>query len=106
MDSTTSMDIRIAKKKRNEKIELILNHQVMGEVYIAPPARQWKRLVLKQYNKVEAGEMTLKELCLYLQKNGVVFLQSLSLVQYPVTELLYFIAKVSKRDLTLNGECK
>lgn len=89
----------LTEKKRTELIEKILNHQVQGEVYILTPGRIWKSLVLKEFNKVYSGELSVEELLNNLEKIGVKYNQKHSLVRYPVEDCLRYIGKLSKKPL-------
>ncbi|WP_078557137.1 hypothetical protein [Bacillus alkalicellulosilyticus] len=75
---------QIEEKKKIDKIESILNHQVEGEAFILTPSREWKQIVLKHFNQVHRGELGIKELLTILKEKGVRFSQKDSLVEYPV----------------------
>ncbi|RHW36060.1 hypothetical protein D1B31_18450 [Neobacillus notoginsengisoli] len=94
----------MSKESKRQKItEAIFNRQYQGEVYILTPGRVWKSLVIKHFNKVKRGELSLDELVLLLEtKGGVKFAQKHSLVRYPIKECLYFIAKMTKQDIEVN----
>lgn len=88
--------------KKQELINSILNHPVQGEVYILTPGRIWKALVLKYFNKVKRGEVSINELITILEeKGGVKYGQKHSLVRYPIEECLKYISKLSKQDLDI-----
>ncbi|RID82604.1 hypothetical protein [Mesobacillus zeae] len=92
----------IEQEKRMKMIEKILNHQVQGEVYILTPGRVWKSLVLKYFNKLKSGEMTIDELVILMEdKGGVKYGQSYKLVRYPVEELIRYIAKIAKQTVEI-----
>ncbi|WP_026801515.1 hypothetical protein [Pontibacillus halophilus] len=46
----------LEEKRKKEKIEMVLNHQVDGESFIAPPSREWKRLILYRFNDFLSGK--------------------------------------------------
>lgn len=95
----------IDKEKRRKQVEKILNHQVKGEVYIITPGRLWKAIVLKYFNKVQRGELSVKELVKLLEtKYGVKYAQKHNLVRYPIEDCLKYIAKVSKKPIVFTEE--
>ncbi|PMC36415.1 hypothetical protein CJ195_15925 [Bacillus sp. UMB0899] len=55
-------------KKKAEKRELILNHQVDGEAYILSSSYKWKNIVLINFNKIKRKEMTLEECLKFIAK--------------------------------------
>lgn len=59
-------DLKMDEKKRREMTESIINRQYQGEVYILTPGKIWKTLVLKHFNKVKRGDMSLDELISFL----------------------------------------
>ncbi|QCJ45583.1 hypothetical protein FAY30_27010 (plasmid) [Bacillus sp. S3] len=82
--------------------ETILNRQFQGEVYIMTSGIIWKSLVLKNFNKIKRGELSLDELVLQLElKGGVKYAQKHSIVGYPIQECLHFIAKVTKQTIEI-----
>lgn len=89
----------ITVKKKNEKIEMILNHSVTGEAYILTSPRDWKRKVLNNFNRIYRKEMSIPQLVDLLEKEGVRYLQAKTLVIYPIKECLEYIAKVSNKSL-------
>ncbi|MCM3441428.1 hypothetical protein AB3Z07_28330 (plasmid) [Metabacillus halosaccharovorans] len=89
-------------KKKAEKRELILNHQVDGEAYILSSTYKWKNIVLINFKKIKREEMTLEQIIKKLREEGIEFSQSDKLVKYPVIECLKFIAKISKVDLDVD----
>ncbi|MFC0273616.1 hypothetical protein ACFFIX_19680 [Metabacillus herbersteinensis] len=97
----TSLEDDLIEKRRNEKIESVLNHQVQGESFIQSPSREWKKIVLNHFNKIYRNELSLAELLTVLKTRGIIFSQKESLVQYPIKECLEYIAKVSKIEIKL-----
>lgn len=96
------MNNRTAKDTRREMIEKIITHSVSGEVYILTPGRVWKSLVLKYFNKVKGGELSVDELIIQLEnKCGVKYGQKHHLVKYPVTECLIYISKITKQSIEI-----
>ena len=92
------------KDKKQKLINRIINHQVQGEAYIITTGHIWKSMVLKQFNKVQRGEMSVLDLVNWLEiKGGVKFAQKHQLVRYPVEECLKYIAKISKKNLNLES---
>ncbi|MGN7299553.1 hypothetical protein [Ferdinandcohnia sp. SAFN-114] len=98
----TSFENELLSKKRNEKIELIINHQVEGEAFIISSSHHWKRIVLQNFNRIYRNEIGINELLKVMQEHGVVFAQKDSLVRYPVLECLNFIAKQSNEKLEIS----
>lgn len=94
------LDKKISKE-RNKKTELILSYQVTGEAYISTDSREWKRIVLNHFNRIQRCDITLNQLLNIMKNKGVVFSQHDSLVKYPVKECLEFIAKVSDSTLDI-----
>ncbi len=99
-----SVEERIRKKQRAEKIEKVLNHKVEGESFIDGPSKEWKRIVLKHFNKIYDNQMTVSQLCSLLNDKGIRFNQSQDLVKFPIREYLLYISKVSHKKLSLEGE--
>lgn len=90
------------KDKKQELIEKILSHPVQGEVYIITQGRIWKSVVLRHFNKVHKGELTVDDLVQQLESRyGVKYAQKHSLVRYPVAECLRYISKISNTPLEL-----
>lgn len=88
--------------KKQEKIEKILNHPVQGEAYILTQGRIWKAIVLRYFNKINKGELTIDELVQQLESRyGVKYAQKHSLVRFPVEECLRYISKISNTPLNL-----
>ncbi|MCU1808265.1 hypothetical protein NVV31_23115 [Cytobacillus firmus] len=91
------------EKKRDEDqrkklVDKVLSHQYQGEVYILTPGRIWKSLVLKYYQKVDKGEISIEQLVLLLEeKGGVKYGQSYKLVRYPIEECWNYIDKLAKK---------
>jgi hypothetical protein len=60
----------------------------------------WNALVLRYFNKVKRGELSIVELVTLLEtKGGVKYQQKHSLVRYPIEELIHYIAKLSNQNL-------
>lgn len=92
----------IKEKRRKEKIKQILNHRVNGEGFILTSGRIWKAIVLRHFNKVYRGELTVDDLVDILEiRYGVKYAQKRTLVKYPIEETLKYIAKVSNVQLRL-----
>lgn len=87
------------KKKRQELLRRILNHQVVGELYISTSPSVWKSITLKYFNKIHRKEMDIEKLMDVLEKQGIVFNQKRELVFYPIREYLLYIAKITKKDI-------
>lgn len=99
---TLQLTSTIREKRRKEKVNCILNHRVDGESFIATSGRIWKAIVLRHFNQVYRGELTVDELVDILEKRyGVKYVQKRSLVKYPIQETLKYIAKISKIELKL-----
>ncbi|MFS1519507.1 hypothetical protein V1503_24070 [Bacillus sp. SCS-151] len=98
----TTLEERSKQKKKEEQMEIILNHYVDGEVYISTPSKVWKQIVLNHFNKVYRNELTVDELLTLLQREGVQFNQSLKLVRYPVVECLRFISACCNKDIDIS----
>lgn len=92
----------IAKKKKQEVLHNILNHQVEGEMYISTSPSVWKNLTLKYFNKIYREEMNIVQLLDILEKQGVIFNQKRALVVYPIKEHLYYIAKVTNKKIDID----
>lgn len=96
------MNTKAASNSRREMIEKIINHSVSGEVYILTPGRVWKSLVLKHFNKIKRGELSVDELLVFLEsKCGVKYGQKHHLVKYPISEFLLYISKTTKQTIEL-----
>lgn len=91
----------VEKKKRQETLQKILNHQVVGEIYISTSPSVWKSLTLKYFNKIYRKEMDIIELMDTLEKQGIIFNQKRTLVIYPIREYLYYIAKETKKEIKI-----
>lgn len=85
-------------RRKREKKELILNHQVNGEAFISSPSRLWKNIVLSHFNRINRGDLSLNQLLLIMKDKGITFTQQDALVKYPVMECLQYIAKISNTD--------
>ncbi|MDC3424233.1 hypothetical protein NC797_06890 [Aquibacillus sp. 3ASR75-11] len=93
---------QLEARKKNEKIEMVLNHSVEGEAFILSPGWEWKKIVLNYFNRVQQKDLTVEKLLQILKSKGVVFGQKDTLVQYPVIKCLEYIAKISNQEIELN----
>lgn len=95
-------EFKVDEKKRKEMTDCIINKQFHGEVFIITRGIIWKTLVLRYFNQVKRGELSIDELVIILEKNrGVKYAQKHSLVRYPILECLHFIAKVTKQTIDI-----
>lgn len=95
-----SLEKLYVDKKKKDLIEKILNHRVQGEGYITTSGRVWKALVLKHFNKIHCGELTLDALVFLLElKEGVIYSENRNLVKYPIQECLIYISKICNRPI-------
>lgn len=98
----STKELNLDEKKRREMTESILKRHFQGEVYILTPGKIWKTLVLRYFNKVKRGELSVEQLVILLEsKGGVRYAQKHSLVRYPIEECLSFIAKITKQTLEI-----
>ncbi|KMQ13410.1 hypothetical protein BTJ48_04468 [Bacillus mycoides] len=72
-----------------------------GEAYFHSPSYKWKSIVLQHFNKIQSKEMSIEQLVSLLEKEGIQFAQSKSLIRYPVIDCLKYIAKISGANLEL-----
>ncbi|MGE6755999.1 hypothetical protein ACQKFO_21595 [Rossellomorea sp. NPDC071047] len=92
---------RLEIKKRQAKVQAIINHTVEGEGYINATSKEWKNIVLKKFNHIQRKEWTIEKLVDHIEAEGITFNQSKSLIVYPVRECLLYISKVAKKPLEL-----
>ena len=98
------MNKKLDKEKRAQMIQQVIDHQVVGEAYINTPANVWKLLVLKNFKKVQSGELSVEALVKLLESQGVNFEQKPTLVYYPVEDCLKYISKLSKQTIEFNKQ--
>ncbi|MEQ3505446.1 hypothetical protein ABMY47_21685 [Pseudoalteromonas sp. BZP1] len=94
----------IELRRKREKKELVLNHQVNGEAFISSPSPLWKNIVLSNFNRIHRGDITISQLLIIMKDKDISFTQHDNLVKYPVIECLHFIAKVSNIKFDLKEE--
>lgn len=96
-----TLEKQLEEKKRQQKMDRIFNHAVNGEAYFHSPSYKWKSIVLQHFNKIQRKEMSIEQLVSLLEKEGIQFAQSKSLIRYPVIDCLKHIAKISGSNLDL-----
>ncbi|MDR4329271.1 hypothetical protein [Bacillus pseudomycoides] len=95
------MENYLKEKHRREKLEQIFNRIIKGQSYFQCSSFQWKSIVFKHYNKIKRKEMSIEQLILIIQKEGIQFTQHPSLIQYPIIDFLNHIAKTCKETIEI-----
>ncbi|MED4653507.1 hypothetical protein [Bacillus pseudomycoides] len=91
------------EKHRKEKLAKIFNRSINGECYFQCPPSYWKNIVFKHYNKIKRKEMNIEQLILLIQKEGIRFTQHPSLMTYPLTDFVKYIAKVCNETIEIES---
>lgn len=102
--ASANADLPPLEKMRKEKLMKVFKAKIVGDSYLSSPTDEWegiqvplwRMIVLKNYKKFAAGQITIAEILEMLQANGVVFTQSTTLIQHPVQQLIDAIEKVSQ----------
>ncbi|PGE94677.1 hypothetical protein COM62_22885 [Bacillus pseudomycoides] len=93
----------IKEKHRKKKLARIFNHSINGESYFQCPPTYWKNIVFKHYNKIKRKELSIEQLILIIQKEGLGFTQHPSLISYPICDFVKYIAKVCKETIEIES---
>ncbi|WP_052947923.1 hypothetical protein [Aneurinibacillus tyrosinisolvens] len=82
-----------SEKERQKMREEVMKRKIDGESYFTSSKEEWRSFVIANYNKIHRGEMTVEQLCDLMLKNEIGFNQSKKIMEYPVGELIKYIAK-------------
>lgn len=97
------MENYLIEKHRRETLEQIFNRTINGESYFQCDSFKWKNLVFKHYNKIKRKEMSIEQLILLMQKEGIQFTQHPSLITYPIIGFIKHIAKICKETIEIES---
>ncbi|PGT62697.1 hypothetical protein COD86_02435 [Bacillus cereus] len=95
------MENYLKEKHRREKLEQIFNRTINGEGYFQCDSFKWKNIAFRHYNKIKRKEMSVEQLVLAIQKEGIHFTQHPSLMKYPLIDFLIHIAKTCKETIEI-----
>lgn len=97
------MENYLKEKHRREKLEHIFNRTIKGQSYFQCSSFQWKSIVFKHYNRIKRKKMSIEQLILLMQKEGIQFTQHPSLITYPIIEFIKHIAKICKETIEIES---